>query len=250
MHLTADYRKTHVEIDTQQCELPDDEQIRIQADLDQLAAELLDFPQSQLFLKIVRHDDREQYHAQAKLKLPGKTITTGQYSEWLDEALTRCLAKVRQRAEQYKDRPDQQAIDQAARQIEQTSAESIAAPTDPDAGELGRAVKDQDYRRFRLALATHESWVRSNVLHWLMRYPQINAQIGRQFDVDDAAEEVFLMAFERFGDRPDEKTISQWLTEFVDPAVKAVADDPQERQAASYARTVSSPGPGDKRGNK
>ncbi|HEX6963385.1 MAG TPA: hypothetical protein VF175_16070, partial [Lacipirellula sp.] len=74
MHLTADYRKTHVEIDTQDCGLPDDEQTRIQKDLELLAAELLEFPQSELYLKIIHHEQIEQYHAQAKLKLPGKTI--------------------------------------------------------------------------------------------------------------------------------------------------------------------------------
>jgi ribosome-associated translation inhibitor RaiA len=101
----ADYRRTHVEIDTQDCDLPDDEQTRIQQDLDLLAQELLEFPDSQLFLKVVHHPWTERYHAQAKLKLPGKTIITGRYSPWLHEALTHCLDRVRHRAEQYKESP-------------------------------------------------------------------------------------------------------------------------------------------------
>jgi hypothetical protein len=240
MHTAADYRRTHVEIDTQDCDLPDDEQTRIQQDLDLLAQELLEFPDSQLFLKIVHHSRTERYHAQAKLKLPGKTIITGRYSPWLNEALTHCLDRVRHRAEQYKQSPDRQAIREAAK-AQTTDVESVAAPTEPDVGQLGRAVAEGDYRRFRLAMANYEPEVRSQVGHWTMRYPQANDLIGDQFDAEDIVEEVFLMAFDDYAQRPDEKTISQWLTEFVDPAVHAVWADPIEREAATFARTLSAP---------
>jgi ribosome-associated translation inhibitor RaiA len=241
MHLAADYRRTHVEIDTQDCDLPQDEQTRIQQDLDLLAQELLEFPDSQLFLKIVHHPRTERYHAQAKLKLPGKTIITGRYSPWLHEALTHCLDRVRQRAEQYKESPDRDAIREAEEAQQITSAESVAAPTEPDVGELGRAVAEGDYRRFRLAMANYEREVRSQVAHWTMRYPRFNELIGEEFDADDVVEEVFLMAFDDYAERPDEKTISQWLTEFVDPAVHALWADPLERENASYARTLGAP---------
>ena len=49
------------------------------------------------------------------------------------------------------------------------------------------------------------------------------------------------MAFDDYDQRPDEKPISQWLTEFVDPAVQALWAEPLEREAASYARTMSAP---------
>src|SRR4051812_44032466 len=125
----SDYRQTHVEIDTLDCDLPDDELARIQQDLDLLAEELLEFPDSQLFLKIVHHPRIERYHAQAKLKLPGKTIITGHYSPWLDDALTRCLAKVRRRAERYKDEPKTEAVSAAERREKLNDAGEIAAPT-------------------------------------------------------------------------------------------------------------------------
>jgi hypothetical protein len=242
MQFTADYRHTHVEIDMLDCELPGDEKTRIQESLEPLGEDLLDFPASELYLKIVHHPRIERYHAQAKLKLPGKTIITGHYSPWLDEALSKCLAKVRRRAEHYKDEAKPEAVAEAERRVDLNNVTEVATTAEPNVGELGKAIQRQDYRLFRRILTPHESWLRSQVARWTLRYPQVEAMIGEEFENDDVVEEVLLMAFEQFADRPDEKTVSEWLGELVDPAVRELWGDPLEREAASYARTLGTPG--------
>src|SRR5215207_5623368 len=112
-HSKSRYRHMDVEIDVQQFDMPADERTRLQADLQLLAEELLEFPASQLRLSIVYHPRQEEYHAQAWLKLPGKRFVSGRYSPWLDYSLTRCLAKLRRHAESYREDPDPDAIHQA-----------------------------------------------------------------------------------------------------------------------------------------
>lgn len=240
MPYTAEYRHTRVELETQGCTLPEDERARIQEDLDLIAEEVVDFPASNLWLKVVYHSDSQQYHARAKLQLPGKTIVTGAYSPWLDEALQQCFGKIRRRVEQHKEVSTDAA--QLAPPRNGTSAVThLAVHADTRSGQLDEAVQRGDYRAFRLALADHEGPLRIRVAQWLLRYPDANAMVGTAFDQDDAVEEVFLRAFEEYPDRPAQTSLTQWLNDFIDPAVKALRTDPEAREAASFARTLSTP---------
>ena len=53
------------------------------------------------------------------------------------------------------------------------------------------------YERFRSLLFPYEESVRKRIGRWVQRYPEIEAQIGTRFDLEDAVEEVFLMAFDQ-----------------------------------------------------
>jgi ribosome-associated translation inhibitor RaiA len=238
MLFVADYHKLQVQIETEHCSIPVDERTRMQPELDRLGDAVAEFPNSELYLKLVYHPDSEIYHAQAKLKLPGQTIITGRHSRWLDDALMRMLAKVFRRVEHYKEHPDSQAMVQAQRRAR--LSENIVAPTAADAGAVGEAFQRQDYAAFRRALASHESWVRDSVGRWIQRYPEVQLLLGEAFNTDDLVEEVFLLAFERYGERPDDVEISQWLHDLVEPAVRSLWHEPEEREAASYARTLAS----------
>jgi hypothetical protein len=239
MLFVADYHDLQVEIDTKECTIPADERSRLQPELERLGDAVAEFPDSRLWLTVVYHPHSGVYHAQAKLKLPGQTIITGHPSDYLDVALMRTIAKVLHRVERYKDRPDPQAVRLAERQAEQS--EEVLAPTDPDAGAVGEAFQRQDYAAFRRALASHETWVRTHVGRWIQRYPEVQLLLGEKFNTDDLVEEVFLLAFEHYAERPDDVPISDWLDSLIDPAVRALWHDPEEREAASFAQSFQAP---------
>jgi ribosome-associated translation inhibitor RaiA len=234
---TSHYRRLDVEIETQGCNIPDDERTRIHDNLESLAEELLEFPESHLRLSIVYHPGREEYHVQAWLTLPGKRIVSGRYSPWLDYSLLRCFAKVRRHVERYKENPDSGAVEATRQRL--AAQNHVVPATEHVVDAIGKAVQRRDYRGFRRAISGYENWLYAHVANWIRRYPQAERMLGDKFDVDDVVEEVLLTAFEHFPERPVERTISEWLHDFVDPAVQAVWRDPAEREAASYARSYS-----------
>jgi hypothetical protein len=223
-----------VDIDVQQCQMPADERTRIQEDLERLAEELLEFSASQLRISIVYHSRQEQYHAQAWLKVPGKRFVSGRYSPWLDYSIMRCLAKLRRHVESYRENPNSDAIRETAQRLELQN--HVVPPTEHIADALGKAIQRQDYRGFRRALGGYEDRTRAQVANWVRRYPQMTHLLGQDIEIDDIVEEVFLMAFEQFPEQL-EQTISEWLRQFIDPAVKAIWHDESEREAAEFART-------------
>ena len=81
----------NLEIETENCQLPEDVRSRLQPPLDRLDASVHDLGNCTLWLKIVFHSKSEIHHAQGKLKLPGKTIITGAHAQYLDKAMLRCL---------------------------------------------------------------------------------------------------------------------------------------------------------------
>jgi hypothetical protein len=233
-HFKSRYRHLDIDIDVQQCEFPDDERQRIQHDLELLADELLEFPASQLRLSIVYHPRQEEYHAQAWLKLPGKRFVSGRYSPWLDYSVMRCLAKLRRHVESYRENPNSEAIRETERRLELQN--HVVPPTERIADALEKAIQRQDYRAFRRALSGYEDRMRAQVANWVRRYPQMTRLLGEDIEIEDIVEEVFLMAFDEFPVQ-QEKTISEWLRQFIDPAVKAIWHDESEREAAEFART-------------
>jgi len=239
MYHVADYHQLQVEIETQQCTIPEDERSRMQASLERLAEAVEEFPESQLALKVVFHSKSEIYHGQAKLKLPGKSIVTGHGSQWLDDALMRTLAKAQHRVERYKEHPDAQAIEEAERRAELD--EDVVAAADPDQSQAGAAAERQDYAAFRRALAGHEAWVRDHVGRWIQRYPEVQSLLGEAFDTEDFVEEVFLLAFEHYAERPRGMATRDWLQGFIEPAVQALWHEPLEREAVSYAQSLGTP---------
>lgn len=227
----------HIEIDAKECRIPEDALARIQPKLTQLGQAVHDLARSELWLTVVYHPRSQIYHAQAKLKLPGQTIITGDRNQALDTALLQCLDKVIRRVEAYKANPDEEALRRAKRQTQ--LSEGVVAPIEPDAGRLGDAFMRGDYEAFRRALVSHEELVRRRVGRWIQRYPEIQRQVGESFEIADMVEEVFLTAFDQYGERPKHLSIHEWLERMIDPAINAFWNDPADRQAASFAQTLA-----------
>src|SRR5206468_7370659 len=136
------------------------------------------------------------YHVEGKLKLPGRTLFSSDHDAYFDSAMTRCIRKLNRHLDAYKEHPNGAAVEQAERR--KSLGQDVVLPTDPDAGAVGRAVQDQDYRAFRHALIGYEDWLRKRVGRWLQRYPEADARVGTELRIGDLVEEVYLNAFERY----------------------------------------------------
>jgi hypothetical protein len=227
----------HVEITTKGCDLPKDELARIQKSLAPVAAAAEAFPTARLWVKLIYHPNSRVYHAEAKLKLPGRTIFSGGHDPYLDSACQTCVRQLLQRLEDYQRNPNQDAVERARRL--QALGNNIVMPRDPDAGPIAAAVNNGEYRAFRNALVSYEDWLRNRVGRWLQRYPEAEERIGDGLLIGDLVEEVYLQAFEQYARRPKDTRMSEWLDRLVDAATTEFLRNPDEvREEASLARTV------------
>jgi hypothetical protein len=114
-----------------------------------------------------------------------------------------------------------------AKQVKGTH-QSLEPTVDPDAAAVDRAVAEGDYSAFRRATFGYEEPLRRRVGRWIERYPALSARIGKGITIDDVVEEVFLDAFEAYGDRPRGNRLGDWLEGLIDPAIKELAAHPDE----------------------
>jgi hypothetical protein len=216
--------------------LPFDELTRLQEPLDRVVDGVGSLP-SDLKVAVVHHPTSDRFHVSADLRLPRRSIFTGDWDPYLDTAAQRCLRKLIRKIEAYQHEPDREG-DRIAKQVQQ-SREQVVTPHDPDAGILAEAVRDQDYRRFRELLAGHDDWLRPRIGRWLQRYPAINDQVGEQIRIGDLVEEVFLNAFEGYDERINGQPLSQWLDELIDPSLRALwQNGEEETQNISFVRSL------------
>src|SRR5687767_609069 len=92
-----------IEIQAKGCNLPPDERARMHAALAPVGEAARAFPTADLWLKVIHHPRSQTYHVEAKLKLPGRTIQTGDEDAYLDSAFQRCARKLLRRVEDYKE---------------------------------------------------------------------------------------------------------------------------------------------------
>jgi ribosome-associated translation inhibitor RaiA len=237
MNYNLEQYRLKVSLDSKECEIPEQTRMQLQDWLVDFGKWLESFPSSDLAINVVYHPNTDIYHAEAKLKVPGQTITTGDYEKSIEEAIKRCLDKATRRVEAYLMDPNREALEQAELRAERN--EAVVGSQEPNLDRLGEAVKAQDYRAFRNAIQLDDEFVRLRVGRWVQRYPEIEQEIGRTILISDLVEEVFLMAFEKYNERPPHMNLHDWLDALIDPAVKAYYHDPDERLAVSYAQSLT-----------
>ena len=226
----------HIELETKECNLPFDELTRLQDPLDRVVEGVGNLP-SDLKVSVVHHPVSDRFHVSADLRLPRRSIFTGDWDPYLDTAAQRCLRKLIHKIEAYRHEPDRDA-DRTAEEVS-SSHQAVIAPQDPDAGELGEAARDQDYGRFRQLLAGHDDWLRLRIGRWLQRYPSINDQLGDRIRMGDLVEEVFLNAFEVYDGRTKHQSLSDWLDELIDPSLRTLwRNGDQEEENISFVRSL------------
>jgi hypothetical protein len=237
MQYTDDRYHLRVTFQMKDCSVPADELTRMQTSLAPLGEIVWDFPQSDLTITITFHPRSLTYHVETQLRLPGRTLRTGDWDAYLDSAFQRGIRKLSYKAQAYCDHPNKQAGDVAERRA--AIDRDIVAPEDPDSGPIGAAVQEGDYRTFRTALAGYEEWLGKRVGRWLERYPEAEAKVSKGLKIGDLVEEVYLNAFEEYRHRSVDVRLSQWLEGLIDPSLKALLRHPdEEAENASMARTL------------
>lgn len=233
MQTTID--RLRVEVIAHGCELPPEERSRLQDALTGLAAAVHDLAEASLRVSVSNHPDRRVYHVGCRLDLPGRRLTSAEDDPYLDSALLRAVARLTRKAEAYRDHPDRGAVAAAERRA--ALDREVVATEDPAAGPLADAVRAGDYRAFRNGLLTYEDGIRLRAGRLIDRHPE--AVVGRDLLIGDVVEEVYLLAFDRFLDRPAGHRLSDFLEGQIEPAIKALLAHPdEEHMAASFARTV------------
>lgn len=239
---TVQTEKLLVHFDVHHCELSQDELDRLAADLDLLSRSVEHFPQRDLRVLIEFNSRTTDYSVKVSLLLPGKTLVASDHNSVLHAAYEKCLAILQENVKAYKDQLGQ--VSERQKQEKGTHQELVPF-TPVDTAALDAAADAGDYPAFRAALAPYEDGLRLRAGRWVERYPEVQAHMGRDMDVADVVEEVFLMAFEGHAARPRDIRYGNWLENLLDPAVRALAHHPEEElQNISMARSAAGAPPG------
>jgi len=91
-----------------------------------------------------------------------------------------------------------------------------------DSSILGEAVREGNYRPFRLALTGYEDWLAKRIGRCIQHFPDAEAKVGRGLAIGDLVEEVFLSAFEQYPQRPERLSLREWLEGLIDPSLKTI----------------------------
>lgn len=225
-----------IELDTKDCELSAEEIGKMEQDLATLRKLLEEFPVSSLYLTVMHHPRSHDYHVKTALRLPKKTLFTGERDEQVHPAYDRCIRKLVRKVTNYK--ADLEYESERGKQREGTH-QTVSPAGRVDANVAERAVADGDYAAFRRALDGFEEPLRKRIGRWIKRYPELESRLGQDVKIADLVEEVFLNAFERFPRRPHEVPPGDWLEELIDPSVQALLQTPDEEFAnISFARSL------------
>ena len=225
-----------VEINSKGCDIPTDERDRMGRRLDEVSRAVVGNGPAHLWLNAVRYPRSGDYHVEAKLKWPGRTVFSGGRGQYLDTAFQTCVEGLLREVRATP--PAANGVDRAALDRD------VVAPEGAAAGPAGAAFQAADYARFRTALLTYEDWLRKRVGRWVQRYPEAEARLGRDVLIGDLLEEVYLAAFESFDRHPRDVPLHTWLDGLIDPALQRALRHPDEvHEEASLARTVRE-GPG------
>ena len=212
-----------IRIDAHQCKVSQAEIDRMGDAADSLARQAAHFPVASLHVLIEHNARSNNYSVKTDLFLTGETLVCREHDPMPYTAFERCLESLAKELEAYKDRLDQAAERQ---KTEKGTRQTVQPTTPPDMAAIDAAVRDQDYAAFRTATFAYEEPVRKRVGRWVERYPEAVARIGKQLEIADIVEEVFLDAFENYDRRPEGMRFGDWLESRIDPAVKELLRNP------------------------
>lgn len=207
----------------------------ITTECDRIEPLVREFPTQILHINLEYNTNSEEYEVKIALVLPGQTFATGDVSEAWEPSLEKSVQKMIRRIEHYKStlsgEPEQARI-----------AAGTTMEVEPnrrmDGKQVVAAVESGNYAEFRKAMYPIEESLRDRVGRWIQRYPQIQAKIGTRFTIADIVEETFMLAFDRYNDWQPEMFFGRWIETLIDPAMKAIARDPEgELETISFQQT-------------
>jgi ribosome-associated translation inhibitor RaiA len=238
MQPTVTPRQMQTIFDVHQYNLSDAERRLLEGDLDGLTRQVRNFPVADLHILIEGNARSNDVSVKLTLILPGQTLVANDHDAVLSAAFERALSSLTHSVEGYKARLDNQAERQ---RVEKGTQHPIQATTDIDQPALDAAAAAGDYARFRMILLPFEDAVQARAGRWVQRFPDWEARIGKDVKLSDVTEEIFLIAFDRYDDRPEGLALSDWLENLIAPSVKALMTRTnEEMENINLARTALS----------
>jgi ribosome-associated translation inhibitor RaiA len=210
-----------VDLDMKHCQLPPNELNKMETMLSPLGDMVRNFPVSKLHVLVSFRHRTSDYVVRTSLILSGETLVSSEHHQLAHTAFEHCIDNLVREVQRYKDRLG--AVPEQAKQREGTHHELV--PTvPPDAEAIEIAVENGDYTAFRFATSGYEGPVTDLVGRWVERYPEVAARLGRDLNIGDIVEDVFLIAFEEYEYRPKEIRFGEWLGRHIDTAIRAMAE--------------------------
>jgi ribosome-associated translation inhibitor RaiA len=242
---TADNTPTlRTQIDAHQCRLSQAEIDRLEAELQEVAPLVQNFPISDAHVLIEHNQRSNDYSVKVSLVLPGATLVGHDHDQVWHAAFERCLDGLVENVRAYKDElgqvPERQKQEKGTRQ-------EVLPDVDPDPAALEAAAGAEDYTAFRLAIYGFEEPLRKRAGRWVERYPDFQARLGKGLEIADLVEGVLVRAFESYDQRPREIRFGDWLETLLDPTIKALLrhqDEELEHLNLLRAAVQAEAGPG------
>jgi hypothetical protein len=233
---TSTQHQLNVEFDVHQFHLPAGEEQRLRDSLEGLARQVEHFPVADLHVLLEHNARNNDVFVKLSLILPGTTLVTTDHDVAAVPAFDRCLDSMTHSLKAYKDRlgnvPELQ-------KSEHGTNRELHSNVVIDTATLDAAIAAEDYVAFRTATFPLEEDLTKLVGRWIQRYPDIEAQIGERIQIADLVEEVFLHAFAGYASRPASTSFGVWLQSLIDPAVKAIQQNPDaELEMIGLTRTA------------
>jgi ribosome-associated translation inhibitor RaiA len=232
----ATERNLQVIFDAHEFALTPAEEQMLHADLEGLSRQVQHFPLADLRVLIEGNRRSNEVSVKLTLILPGNTLVTNDHDAVLSAAFHRCLDSLLDCLHEYKGQlgqvPERQKAEEGTRQ-------ELHATVPIDAAAVDSAVTIGDYIAFRTATFPLEEGLRKRIGRWVQRYPEFEARIGKDLEIADVVEEVFLIAFESYDHRPPDIPFGTWLEDLIDTAIKALQNNTDEElENVSLARTA------------
>lgn len=202
-------------------ELSEEEKLKMAEDAKTLRRLVLSFPVADLHVEVLRHPRAQDFHVKTSLRLPGRTLFTGDRDVKLHPAYERCLRKLVNKVRAYKEsmggKPERERLAQGVRP-------TVFPLVKPDEARIRRAVEAGDFAAFRKAMAPYDDALEHRVGRLIRRFPDLESRLGREIRLSEVVEEVYLNAFEEFESRPADR-LGNWLRRLIVPSIRALASD-------------------------
>lgn len=226
-----------VQYSTRSCSLSDRDKDEYEKDLMPLARAVERFPTAALHAEIA-HASR-----------------SGEWTVKLELALARGIQRFVKNRDDAPQPAFKAAVRSLIRQVEEFEASRtprerfgaaevpvrrVRSPVAPDLDRMQRAVEAGDHAEFHAAISIYEDSLRKRIGRRIELHPDAAAQLEDELSIDDCVEAVFLDAFEQFRCRPGgSQGFGDWLETLIDPAIRALLDDPDEvRRNLDFVRSM------------
>jgi ribosome-associated translation inhibitor RaiA len=222
-----------IDIDPGNYRLSDGERAKMETDLVTLRKAVKDFPVSELKIELTILNPKS-VRVGTGLRLANRTLFVADEDALLHPAWERCVRRLVHKVTAYKEKLANKHV---YSKEQDGKVHQVRPGMVPDLAAVQKAIDEQDYTAFREAMAAFDETMEKRVGRWVQRYPEAQALLGTHLTISEIVEEVFLNAFERFGQRPA-GAMGEWLETLIDESIRLLLSSEEERENLRMIQTA------------